>query len=207
MARLGLRAGEGCSLQLEDIDWEAGSLTVRGKGDCSTQLPLPADVGKAIAAYLKDGREHSLDRSVFWKTCAPVTNLNSGSIGLIANKALARAGITGCSKGAHQFRHALATKMLRQGASSAEIGDILRQRNPQTTSIYAKVDIASLRTLSGLHPSESCGLCTLRSGLVGRIDSKGVAGRARETSAGLLQSDECHSCPSQSAMTARSTPA
>jgi integrase/recombinase XerD len=148
LSRLGLRAGEVCSLQLQDIDWEAGSLTVRGKGSYTAQLPLPTDVGRAIAAYLKNGRQHSLSRSVFLKTCAPVANLNSGTIGLIVNKALARAGINTSQKGAHQFRHALATNMLRQGASLAEIGEILRHQHLQTTSIYAKVDIASLRMLA-----------------------------------------------------------
>jgi integrase/recombinase XerD len=148
LARLGLRAGEIASLQLEDVDWEAGGLTVRGKGDSSGQLPLPIDVGKAIAVYLKDGRPRSAHRSVFLKTHAPAVNLKNSSIGLIVNKALARAGITGCRKGAHQFRHSLATKMLRQGASLAEIGVVLRHRSPQTTAIYTKVDIASLRTLA-----------------------------------------------------------
>ena len=148
LARLGLRAGEVCSLQLQDIDWEVGSFTVRGKGNYSAELPLPKDVGRAIAAYLKNGRQRSLNRSLFLKTCAPVAKLNSGTIGLIVNKALARAGINACHKGAHQFRHALATKMLRQGPSLAEIGEILRHRHPQTTSIYAKVDIASLRMLA-----------------------------------------------------------
>lgn len=148
LARLGLRAGEVCSLQLEDIDWEAGSLTVRGKGDYSAQLPLPADVGKAIAVYLKDARPHSLHRFVFLKTCAPVANLNSGTVGQIVNNAIARAGINWHRKGAHQFRHALATKMLRQGASLAEIGEILGHRHPRTTAIYAKVDVASLRRLA-----------------------------------------------------------
>jgi len=147
LARLGLRAGEVCSLQLEDIDWDAGSLTVRGKGNYRAQLPLLTDVGKAITAYLKHGRQSSIRRSLFLKTCAPVANLNSGTIGLIVNKALARAGINGCRKGAHQFRHALATKMLRQGASLAEIGEILGHQRAQTTAIYAKVDIASLRML------------------------------------------------------------
>jgi len=148
LARLGLRAEEVCSLQMQDIDWEVGSLKLRGKGNYTAELPLPTDVGRAIAAYLKNGRQRSLNRSVFLKTCAPVANLNSGTIGLIVNKALARAGIKGCQKGAHQFRHALATKMLCQGASLAEIGEILRHQHLQTTSIYAKVDIASLRMLA-----------------------------------------------------------
>lgn len=149
LARLGLRAGEVASLALEDIDWEAGRLTVRGKGDRSAQLPLPADVGKAIAAYLKDGRQRSMNRSVFLRARAPAVRLkDSNSVGLVVDKALARAGINCRRKGAHQFRHTLATEMLRHGASLAEIGEVLRHRNPQTTSIYAKVDLASLRKLA-----------------------------------------------------------
>ena len=104
------------------------------------RLPLPADVGKAIAAYLKDGRPHSPSRFLFLKARAPVVGLkNSGSVCLIVGKALVRSGIDGRRKGAHQFRHTLATEMLRQGSSLAEIGEVLRHRNPQTTSIYAKV--------------------------------------------------------------------
>jgi integrase/recombinase XerD len=149
LARLGLRAGEVVCLRLEDVDWEAGRLAVRGKGNRSTELPLPADVGKAIAAYLKGGRLGSTHRSVFLRARAPAAGLkNSRAVGLIVAKALARAGINCCRKGAHQFRHTLATEMLRRGASLAEIGEVLRHRNPQTTSIYAKVDLASLRTLA-----------------------------------------------------------
>jgi integrase/recombinase XerD len=149
LARLGLRAGEVASLMLEDIDWEAGHLTVRGKGNRIVQLPLPADVGKAVAAYLKDGRPRSTHRSVFLRTRAPAVRLtNSNSVGLIVNKVLARAGINNRRKGAHQFRHTLATEMLGRGASLAEIGEILRHCNPQTTAIYAKVDLASLRPLA-----------------------------------------------------------
>jgi len=149
LARLGLRAGEVVSLMLEDIDWEAGHLTVRGKGNRIVQLPLPADVGKAVASYLKDGRPRSTHRSVFLRTRAPAVRLtNSNSLGLIVKKALTHAGINVRRKGAHQFRHALATEMLGHGASLAEIGEILRHCNPQTTAIYAKVDLASLRPLA-----------------------------------------------------------
>jgi site-specific recombinase XerD len=148
LARLGLRAGEVAALRLEDFDWEAGRLTVRGKGDRNAQ-PIPADVGQAIAAYLKDGRTRSSNRAVFLRAQAPGVGLrNSGSVGLIVGKALARAGINCRRKGAHQFRHTLATEMLRHGASLAEIAEVLRHRNPQTSAIYAKVDLASLRTLA-----------------------------------------------------------
>jgi len=149
LARLGLRAGEVAALTLEDFDWESGRLTLRGKSDRYAELPVPADVGKAIAAYLKDGRTRSTNRCVFLRAQAPAVGLrNSRSVGLIVAKALARAGINCRRKGAHQFRHTLATEMLRHGASLAEIGEVLRHRNPQTTAIYAKVDLASLRTLA-----------------------------------------------------------
>jgi len=149
LARLGLRAGEVAALTLEDFDWETGRLTLRGKGDRYAELPVPADVGKAIAAYLKHGRTRSTNRCVFLRAQAPAIGLrNSRSVGLIVAKALARAGINCRRKGAHQFRHTLATEMLRHGASLAEIGEVLRHRNPQTTAIYAKVDLASLRTLA-----------------------------------------------------------
>jgi integrase/recombinase XerD len=149
LARLGLRAGEVVALALEDFDWEAGQLAVRGKGNRHAQLPIPADVGKAIAAYLKDGRTRSTNRSVFLRAQAPAVGLrNSASVGLIVKKALARAGINCRRKGAHQFRHTLATEMLHHRASLAEIADVLRHRNLQTTAIYAKVDLASLRTLA-----------------------------------------------------------
>ena len=137
------------SLGLEDIDWEAGYLTVRGKGDRSAQLPLPADVGKAIAAYLKNGRPRSKSRCVFLRGHAPTFSFKSSqAVSTVVRHALARAGIKCPRKGAHQFRHTLATEMLRQGASLAEIGELLRHRHPQTTSIYAKVDLPSLRTLA-----------------------------------------------------------
>lgn len=149
LARLGLRAGEVASLTLEDIDWEAGSLNVRGKGNRTAQLPLPADVGEAISSYLKHGRQRSMNRSLFLRAIEPAVPLtNSQSVGLIAKKALARGGINCRRKGAHLFRHTLATEMLHHGASLAEIGEVLRHRNPQTTSIYAKVDLPSLRKLA-----------------------------------------------------------
>jgi integrase/recombinase XerD len=148
LARLGLRAGEVVSLALDDIDWEAGYLTVRGKGDRRAPLPLPADVGKAIAAYLKYGRPRSTSRCVFLRGRAPASSFKSSpAVSTVVRHALARAGIDRPRKGAHQFRHTLATEMLRQGVSLREIGDLLHHRHPQTTTIYAKVDLVSLRTL------------------------------------------------------------
>jgi len=149
LARLGLRAGEVAGLALEDIDWEVGCLNVRGKGGHRSALPLPAEVGEAIAAYLRVGRPASTSRFVFLRAKAPIRGFQSSIAVLsVVRHALARAGIDTPRKGAHQFRHALACEMLRQGASLPDIGQILRHRSPQTTAIYAKVDLASLRPLA-----------------------------------------------------------
>ncbi|HVH72655.1 MAG TPA: site-specific integrase [Candidatus Dormibacteraeota bacterium] len=149
LARLGLRAVEVVRLQLQDIDWNGGSLTVPGKGSQRSILPLPADVGSAIATYLRHGRPKSSCRQVFLRTKAPIRGFHgSFSIASLVRNNLARAGIQAPTKGAHQFRHALATEMLHHGASLAEIGEVLRHRNPETTKIYTKVDLDSLRTLA-----------------------------------------------------------
>lgn len=150
LARLGLRSGEIVSLTLGSIDWELGCLTVVGsKGGISSQLPLPADVGQAIADYLQRSRAHSPCRSLFLRATAPIQGLGSQtSIGSIVMAAIARAGIKTTHAGAHQFRHALACEMLRQGATLTEIGSLLRHRHSKTTGIYAKVDFNALRPLS-----------------------------------------------------------
>jgi integrase/recombinase XerD len=148
LARLGLRSGEVTFLELDDIDWNVGQMSIRGKGDRQTVLPLPADVGAAIAAYLHHGRPRSTSRRVFLCSEAPIRGFGQRGVGSIIRRALQRAGIQAPTKGAHQFRHALATQMLRHGASLTEIGEVLRHRDPQTTTIYAKVDLTALRTLA-----------------------------------------------------------
>lgn len=150
LARLGLRGGEVITLMLDDIDWDAGRLRVRGKNGRECLMPLPTDVGEAIAAYLRSGRPPSTDRHLFLRARAPVRGLLHGSdgVGSIVGNALERAGVDAPHKGAHQFRHALAVRMLQGGASLPEIGEVLRHRDPVSTSIYAKVDIAALRPLA-----------------------------------------------------------
>jgi integrase/recombinase XerD len=149
LARLGLRSGEVAGLELDDIDWDDGQVNVNGKGGQRTALPLPTDVGKAIADYLRHGRPRSTSRRVFLRSKAPIRGfLGQCAIGSIIRHRLLRAGIQAPTTGAHQFRHALATQMLRHGASLTEIGEVLRHRNPQTTTIYAKVDIKALRPLA-----------------------------------------------------------
>src|SRR5712691_1446270 len=149
LARLGLRASEVAGLELDDLDWEAGQLTVRGKRGRRAALPLPVDVGAAIAAYLRRGRPRSTSRRVFLRRRAPIHGFDHASaIGCVVRHALERAGISAPTKGAHQFRHGLATQVLRGGASLTEIGEILRHRSPETTTIYAKVDLDALRTIA-----------------------------------------------------------
>lgn len=136
-------------LDLDDIDWNTGQLSVRGKSGQRSELPLSADVGRAIAAYLRRGRPHSASRRVFLRAKAPIHGfLGPGGVGSVVRHALQRAGIHAPTYGAHQFRHGLATEMLRGGASLGEIGDVLGHRHPQTTTLYAKVDIQALRSLA-----------------------------------------------------------
>ncbi len=155
LARLGLRSGEVVSLTLESIDWELGCLKVIGsKGGRISQLPLPADVGQAIADYLQHHRAHSNCRALFLRATAPIQGLGSQtSICSIVIAAIARAGINTRHAGAHQFRHSLACEMLRQGATLTEIGSLLRHRHTKTTGIYAKVDFNALRPLSLAWPT------------------------------------------------------
>jgi integrase/recombinase XerD len=149
LARLGLRASEVAGLELDDLDWEGGQITVRGKRAVRAALPLPADVGAAIAAYLRHGRPRSTSRRVFLRAKAPIRGfLDQKAIGSLVRNTLAHAGIKAPTHGAHQFRHALATDMLRHGASLTEIGEVLRHRSPETTMIYTKVDLEALRALA-----------------------------------------------------------
>jgi site-specific recombinase XerD len=149
LARLGLRAGEVVRLNLEDIDWENARITVCGKGGKWAQLPLPADVARAIARYLRHDRPRCASRRVFLRNKAPIDGFKSGrAISSIVKAALAKAGVVSARKGAHLLRHSLAMDMLRRGASFDEIGEVLRHKCSKSTSIYAKVDLQSLRTLT-----------------------------------------------------------
>ena len=157
LARLGLRACEIIRLTLDDIDWDQAQLRIHGKGGRPSLLPLPVDVGTAIAAYLQHGRPTCGDRHIFLRTMAPIRGLLDGSdgVGSIVRYALKRAKVDAPHRGSHQFRHALAAQMLRQGASLPEIGQVLRHHSPQSTSIYAKVDLDALRTVVMTWPGSS----------------------------------------------------
>lgn len=149
IARLGLRSCEVIRLTLDDIDWQSGELLVRGKGSRLARLPLPVEVGEALVAYLRDGRPVCDTRRFFVKARAPVRAFhNPSTVSTIVRRALERAGLEPASKGAHLLRHSLATNMLANGATLAEIGELLRHQQTATTEIYAKVDIVGLRSLA-----------------------------------------------------------
>lgn len=149
LARLGLRAGEIVGLNLEDFDWDSGLIRIRRKGSRWTQLPLPGDVGAAIAAYLQSDRPRCSSRRVFLRHCAPIRGFaHTICVSSIVRRTLIAAGIDSERTGAHLLRHTLAVDLLRNGASLAEIGDVLGHRSPNTTALYAKVDLAALGTLA-----------------------------------------------------------
>ncbi|HEU0201714.1 MAG TPA: site-specific integrase [Burkholderiaceae bacterium] len=149
LARLGLRRGEIAELTLDDLNWESGEIRIRGPAGRCDRLPMPCEVGEALVAYLQHGRPACVSRHVFIRAKAPLRELGSADgLRSMVCRALARAGLNPPMKGTHLLRHSLATQMLKDGASLAEIGEILRHRQQQTTTIYAKVDLASLRTLA-----------------------------------------------------------
>ena len=145
LSRLGLRAGEVAALQLDDVDWRAGEMLVRGKGDRHERLPLPPDVGEAVVSYLRRrGRQQS--RALFVRVNAPRGALTPRGVCAVVHDACVRVGIT--PVGAHRLRHTAATGMLRAGASLQEIAEVLRHHRLETTTIYASVDRAALRELA-----------------------------------------------------------
>jgi site-specific recombinase XerD len=152
LARLGLRAGEVAGLGLDDVDWRCGEIGVRGKGNRAERLPLPADVGAAIAAYLRRGRPHTAEgRSVFVRVHAPHRALTAGGVTMVVFDAAQRAGLGKIH--AHRLRHTAATAMLHAGSPLAEVGQVLRHRSPLTTAIYAKVDRDALAVLARPWPA------------------------------------------------------
>jgi integrase len=149
LARLGLRAGEVVALNLEDLDWDDGLIRIRRKGGRWTKLPLPADVGEAVATYLRSDRPRCYSRRVFLRHRAPIRGFaHTITVSSIVRRTLIQAGVESQRTGAHLFRHTLAVDLLRNGASLDEIGDVLGHRSPNTTALYAKVDLPTLCTLA-----------------------------------------------------------
>lgn len=148
LARLGLRASEAAALKFADIDWRNGRLAVSGKGRRQEWLPLPQDVGAAILAYLRHHRPPLRAPEAFISGLAPIHPLTRAAVTHIVRAALHRAGIKAPINGAHVLRHSAATAMLRQGASLAGVGAVLRHRSPRTTAHYAKVDFGLLSEIA-----------------------------------------------------------
>jgi site-specific recombinase XerD len=155
LARLGLRASDVARLAIGDIDWRNGQVAVSGKARRHEWLPLPQEVGDAILLYLRDGRPQLAVPEVFTTLLAPYRVLNRASVTHIVRSALQRADIRAPINGAHVLRHSAATAMLRQGASLAGIGAVLRHRSPQTTAHYAKVDFGLLAEVAQPWPEVS----------------------------------------------------
>jgi site-specific recombinase XerD len=148
--RLGLRASEVAGLRLDDIDWRAGELVVRGKGARSDRLPLPADVGRSIASYLQRGRPRSKRREVFLRARAPFGPIAPGTVSSTVRRACRRAGVA--EVGAHRLRHTVACEMVSAGVPLVQIAQVLRHHSLQSTAIYARVDVDQLRLLAAPWP-------------------------------------------------------
>lgn len=151
MLRLGLRAGEVAALKLDDIDWRAGEVVVHGKAARQDRLPLPADVGEAIAAYLRRGRPRSDHRELFLLARAPFGPIAPATVRSTLRRACRRAGIA--ELGTHRLRHTTACEMVAAGVPLVEIGQVLRHHSLQSTAVYARVDVEQLRLLAAPWPT------------------------------------------------------
>ncbi len=152
LLRLGLRAKEVASLSLDDIDWRAGELVVSGKGGRQDRLPLPAQVGEAVASYLRRGRPRSDNRALFLAARAPFGPIAAGTVSSTVRRACRRAGIA--EVGAHRLRHTVACEMVSAGVPLVQIAQVLRHHSLQTTAIYARVDLDRLRELAAPWPGD-----------------------------------------------------
>ena len=152
LVRLGLRASEVAGLRLDDIDWRAGEIVVRGKGRRTDRLPLPSDVGEAIVAYLRRGRPKTTRREVFLRMLAPIGPLGRGGVSCVVRRACRRSGVVAI--GAHRLRHTLACEMVAAGVELPEIGGVLRHRGVSSVSIYARVNVDALREVALSWPGD-----------------------------------------------------
>jgi site-specific recombinase XerD len=146
LARLALRAGEVAGLRLDDVDWRASEVVIRGKRSRIDRLPLPGDVGESLADYLRRARPRGFGRTVFLRAQAPVGRMSGDAVSEVVVRACRRAGIAPAR--AHRLRHTIATEMLRRGAGLAEIGQVLRHQSLEVTAVYAKVDRSALSRLA-----------------------------------------------------------
>jgi integrase/recombinase XerD len=151
LARMGLRAGEVAALSVDDVDWRDGQILVRGKGHRHELLPLPVDVGQALAAYCRHDRPRGGHRGLLLLARAPYTGLTAATVSATVGRACARVGLP--RAGAHQLRHAAATALRRAGASPLEVGQVLRHSHPGTTARYGSIDVAELVAVTQAWPA------------------------------------------------------
>ena len=150
IARLGLRPPEVTAIELDDIDWRAGEILIRGKRQLHDRMPMSAEIGEAIVDYIKNERRGP-DRALFVSVKPPFKRFKDAQIlRWILRDAYDATGISPPQAyiGTHILRHSLATDMLRKGASLTEIGDVLRHRSAMNTTIYAQHDVDALRSIS-----------------------------------------------------------
>jgi len=151
LAVYGLRVDEVRQLQMEDVDWERELVSIRSTKQRQARVyPLSQTIGNAIVRYLKEVRPRSKDRALFLRMRSPHRSLGAGGLWSIVGRRVRRLGILVQRPGPHCLRHACAARLLSQGLSFKEIGDHLGHRSPESTRIYAKVDLASLREVGNL---------------------------------------------------------
>ena len=153
MLRLGLRAGEAASLQLESLDWRDATVTVNGKRGRVDRVPVPHDVGAVLVAYLRDGRPRATThRAVFLAVDAPHAPIQSSAVVAVVGHAMRRAGIAG---GSHRLRHTAAMRVIARGGGLVEAGQLLRHSSMTATGIYARADLGALAELARPWPGAS----------------------------------------------------
>ena len=158
LSRFGFRSCEIMNLLLDDINWDDGEITICGKGSKSSKFPMCQEVGDAIANYLKNSRSPCKIRNLFLCASPPLRAIKSPStLSDIVRRALVRSGLNPSKKGPHLLRHTVACSILQNGSSLSDVGEILRHQIPQTTAIYAKVDITKLKLLVRTWPLDSSG--------------------------------------------------
>lgn len=159
LARLGLRASDVVSLQCGDFDWQQGRVRVAGKPRRETRLPLPQEVGDAILKYIEIERPATATDYVFLTARAPIRPIGASGLRDVVGRLIERTGVQAPSRGTHLFRHSLATRLLREGATLDTIGAVLRHRDVNTTAIYAKVDVGLLRQVAQPWPGAEVSPC------------------------------------------------
>lgn len=146
---LGLRAGEVARLRLDDFDWRSGTVQIRGKGQRNDLMPLPTQTGQAIARYLREGRPANSHRILFARHRGPLNApITACAVRRVIRNTAAQAGLSVLTHGPHLLRHTAAQRLIHGGATLKSVADFLRHRSLDTTTIYTKIDLPSLRRVA-----------------------------------------------------------